>query len=284
MISSDIYLERMLSFVREAGGIALDLMGKSDPGLKKDHSVITLADKAISKLARRTLSDFLQNPEHILIDEEDPGTVEYLEQKRLDQSSLIWALDPIDGTRLYANRIPLFGISIGLIKDLKPWLGVVYFPMLKELFYCDGTQAFFVQDAFGPQETKTLIVPVDEEISARSLFFCNDTFFDKFFWTPKDFHIMINACAVVNCCWPAIGRGVGCFLKCHLWDFAGSWPIIRRAGLDLRRISDGKVLDRLEADLFAREPLAWHMKEYYLISSERNFQKILSKISRRAPC
>ena len=56
MISSDIYLQRMLSFVREAGGIALDLMGKSDPGLKKDHSVITLADKAISKLARVKLS------------------------------------------------------------------------------------------------------------------------------------------------------------------------------------------------------------------------------------
>ena len=100
---------------------------------------------------------------------------------------------------------------------------------------------------------------------------------------PKDFHIMINACAVVNFCWPAIGRGVGCFLRCHLWDFAGSWPIIRRAGLDLRRISDGKVLDRLEADLFTREPLSWHMKEYYLISSERNFQQILSKIGRRDP-
>jgi len=274
----------MLSFVREAGGIALDLISNSDPGLKKDRSIITLADKAISKLARAKLSDFLRNPEHVLIDEEDPGTVEYLDQKRLDQSSFIWALDPIDGTRLYANRIPLFGISIGLIKDLKPWLGVVYFPMLKELFYCDGTESFLLQDAFGPQESKTRIVPLDEELSARSLFFCNDTFFDKFFWVPKDFHIMINACAVVNLCWPAIGRGAGCFLKCHLWDFAGSWPIIRRAGMDLRRISDGKVLDRLEADLFVREPVSWHMKEYYLVSSERNFQQILSKIGRRAPC
>jgi myo-inositol-1(or 4)-monophosphatase len=281
MISSDIYLERMLSFVHEAGGIALDLIANSDPGLKKDRSIITLADKAISQLARSKLSDFLQNPRHILVDEEDPGILEYLDQKRLDQSSFIWALDPIDGTRLYANRMPLFGISIGLIKDLKPWLGVVYFPMLKELFYCDGTEAYFVKDAFGPQESKIRIVPLDEELSARSLFFCNDTFFDKFFWNTKDFHIMINACAVVNLCWPAIGRGMGCFLKCHLWDFAGSWPIIRKAGIDLRRISDGKVLDRLEVDLFTSEPFSWNMKEYYLASSERNFQQILSKIGRR---
>ena len=106
---------------------------------------------------------------HVVIDEEDPGTFEYLEQKRLDQFSLILALDPIDGTRLYANRMPLFGISIGLIKDLKPWLGVVYFPALKELFYCDGVEAYFVQDAFGSKETKTRIVPLDEEISPRSL-------------------------------------------------------------------------------------------------------------------
>ena len=281
MISSDIYLERMFSFVREAGGIALDLMGKSDPGLKKDHSIITLADKAISKLARAQLSDFLQNPRHILIDEEDPGIVEYLDQKRLDQTSFIWAVDPIDGTRLYANHMPLFGISIGLIKDLKPWLGVVYFPMLKELFYCDGTEAYVVQDAFGSQEIKTRIIPLNEELSARSIFFCNDTFFDKFYWNDRDFHIMIHACAVVNLCWPTIGRGIGCFLRCHLWDFAGSWPIIRCAGIDLRRISDGKILDTVEADLFNRQPVSWHMKEYYLISSERNYHQILSKIGKR---
>jgi len=280
MNSSDIYIECMLSFVREAGGVALDLMGQGEPGLKKDQSVITLADKAISKLARARLSDFLQKPGHILIDEEDPNIIQCLDQKGLDQSSLIWALDPIDGTRLYANRMPLFGISIGLIKDLKPWLGVVYFPMLKELFYCDGTEAYFVQDAFGPQELKARIVPLDEEISARSLFFCNDTFFEKFYWKDKNFYIMINACAVVNLCWPTIGRGMGCFMRCHLWDFAGSWPILRRAGIDLRRISDGKVLDCLEADLFNHDPVAWRMKEYYLLSSERNYQLILSNIGR----
>ena len=284
MISPDIYLERMLSIAREAGGIARDLMNKSDPGLKKDHSIITLADKAISKLAREGLSDFLQNPQHILIDEEDPQSIEYMDQKLLDQTSFIWAIDPIDGTRLYANRIPLFGISIGLIKDLKPWLGVVYFPMLKELFYCDGAEAYFVQDAFGPKETKTRIVPLEEELSARSLFFCNDTFFEKFFWNDRDFHIMIHACAVVNLCWPTIGRGIGCFLRCHLWDFAGSWPIIQKAGIDLRRISDGKVLEKVEVDLFAREPLSWHMKEYYLISTERNFHQIFSKIGKRTSC
>ena len=144
-----------------------------------------------------------------------------------------------------------------------------------------ATADYFVQDAFGPKESKTRIVPVDEELSARSIFFCNDTFFDKFYWNDRDFHIMIHACAVVNLCWPSIGRGIGCFLRCHLWDFAGSWPIIRRAGMDLRRISDGRILERVEADLFDREPVSWHMKEYYLVSNERNYHQILSKIVQR---
>ena len=284
MISSQTYLDRMFTIAREGGVIALDLIDNSDPSLKKDHSIITLADKAISKLTRERLGDFLQDPQHILIDEEQQGNAEYLDQKRLDQTPFIWALDPIDGTRLYANRMPLFGISLGLIKDLKPWLGVVYFPMLKELFYCDGDEAYYVKDAFGPNEIKTRIVPIEEELSARSLFFCNDTFFEKFYWNDKDFHIMIHACAVVNLCWPTIGRGIGCFLRCHLWDFAGSWPIIRKAGIDLRRITDGKVMDRIDAGLFNREPVSWQMRDYYLASSEINFKKIISKIGRRLAC
>ena len=154
MISSEIYLERMLSIAREAGGIALDLMGKSDPGLKKDHSIITLADKAISKLARAKLSDFLQDPQHILIDEEDPGIVEYLDQKRLDQSPFIWALDPIDGTRLYANRMPLFGISIGLIKDLKPGWVLCIFPCSMSFFIVTALRLILCRMLLAPMRLK----------------------------------------------------------------------------------------------------------------------------------
>ncbi len=281
MSDSAIYLQRMFTFAKEAGAIALDLINSSEPGLKKDQSIITKADRAISQLARESLADFLKDPAHILIDEEDPQILQYLDQERLNKTPFIWALDPIDGTRLYANRMPLFGVSLGLIKDLKPWLGVVYFPMLNELFYCDGIEAYFVRNAFMPNEHKTVIKPNMEELSPRSLFFCNDTFFDKFYWEDKDFHIMIHACAVVNLCWPTIGRGVGCFLRCHLWDFAGCWPIIKKAGFDLRRASDGKILDRVDTALFTREPRSWQMKEYYLISTQHNYPVIISKIGKR---
>ncbi len=276
--SAQDYLKIMLSITRQAGGIAVDYLDKSSPSLKKDSSIITLADKKISKLCHQALAKTLQDPSHLLLDEEDPKMGEYLDQKRLDKTSFLWAIDPIDGTRLYANRMPMFGISLGLMKDLKPWLGVVYFPVLKELFYCDGKEAYYVQNAFSSTEKRIKIKPLEEKLSPKSLFFCNDTFFNKFAWKTKDFHIMINACAVVNLCWPTIGRGVGCFMKSNLWDFAGSWPILRKAGMDFRSMKTGKVMDKVHTDLFNSSPKPWELKDYYLVSSQSNYSQIKSKI------
>lgn len=272
------YLQLMFSIVYQGGEIALEYLNESAPTLKKDASVITKADKAISKLCHEALEEILQDPTHLLIDEEDPRMGEYLNSSTLKKAKYIWAIDPIDGTRLYANQMPMFGISLGVLKDLKPWLGVVYFPVLKELFYCDGKDAYFVSNAFTDQQTRTKITPVNEKLSPKSIFFCNDTFFNRFAWKDKDFHIMINACAVVNLCWPSIGRGVGCFLKCSLWDFAGSWPIMRKAGYDFRSVATGRLMDRIEIGLYNQSPKAWELNEYYLISSQKNFAAIKSKI------
>src|SRR3989338_7390330 len=278
MENSAVYLEKMFSFIREAGSIALKYMSESGSALKSDQSVITEADRAISGLCRRSLGEFLKDPAHVLIDEEDPRIGEYLDDSFLAKKKFIWALAPIDGTRLYAKGMPLFGISLGLMKDRQPWLCVVYFPVLNELFFCDGAHSYYVRNAFSTDEKRTPIVPVDEQISAKSLFFCNDTFFDRYRWNDKDFHIMIAACAVVNLCWSALGRGCGCFLRCHIWDFAGSWPIIRSAGYDLRAVESGKVLDKVDTAFFTKTPRPWQMKEFYLISSQRNYGVIKSKM------
>lgn len=272
------YLETMFALAYQAGELALKYQGRSGASLKKDASVITKADKAISRLCHEGLAEILKDPSHLLIDEEDPRIADHLNAARLKKTKYIWALDPIDGTRLYANGMPTFGISLGLIKDLKPWLGVVYFPVLKELFYCDGRHAYYITGAFSDEQKSHRIKAADERLSAKSIFFCNDTFFNRFAWKDKDFHIMINACAVVNLCWPAIGRGVGCFLRCNLWDFAGSWPIIRKAGYQFRSVKTGKLMDKVDISCYNTAPKPWELKEYYLISSKRNFAAIRSRI------
>ena len=43
-----------------------------------------------------------------------------------DLGDTFWAIDPLDGTANYNRNIPVCCISIGLVKDMKPILGVIY--------------------------------------------------------------------------------------------------------------------------------------------------------------
>jgi myo-inositol-1(or 4)-monophosphatase len=65
----------------------------------------------------------------------------------LEGKEYIWIIDPIDGTANYVRDLGSSGISVGLYRDLKPWIGVVYNPYRNELFSarkgagatCNGT-------------------------------------------------------------------------------------------------------------------------------------------------
>ena len=279
-MKEDTFLGRMKVFVFEAGRVALDSIGNSEPALKSDNSVVTKADQTISRLAREELSDLLQTSKHILIDEEDKDKAHYLDPALLKKADYLWLVDPIDGTRNYANRMPNFAVSIGVLKELKPWLGAVYFPALNELFYCDGERAFFVQDAFTAEESIHPIKPVDQNITSHSLFLTVDKFLNDFEWDFKDCRLMIQACAAIDMCWPSIGRGCGSILNCALWDFAGAWPIAIKAGLDLRSLTTGKVLDSLDLDVFDKETSPWRLKDCHILSSKRNFSILKNKITK----
>lgn len=65
-------------------------------------------------------------PEHDIVTEESD-----LEQHG---SEYTWYIDPISGTTNYAHGMPIFSISIGLVRDGDLILGVVYLPILDDLF------------------------------------------------------------------------------------------------------------------------------------------------------
>lgn len=262
------------------GKIALDLISNRTHYLKPDKSVLTKADVEISRLARTAISDLLTTPDHILIDEEDTENTKYLDQSNLEAASFTWVIDPIDGTRAFSNGMPNFGISVGLLKDLRPWLGVVYFPMLGELFYSDGRRSFFSKNAFSELEKKEVITPIDQKITSQSIFICNDSFSEKFIWHFSDCQLMNPVCAVLSLCWPIIGRGCGAFFGAHIWDFAGAWPIFLSAGLNLRSYWSGIEMKRIDPELFVKKGNdPWKLKEYYILSSERNYPLLREKIT-----
>ncbi len=273
------YLPVLLQLAQDAGDIALRYRDDSAPTYKADQSVVTKADKEISQLAHARLKEFLAQPGHLLIDEETPGMERYLNTESLNAHEFIFAIDPIDGTRAYANRMPGFGISIGLLKNLKPWLGVVYFPALRELFYAENGRAFFVQNAFTMEQVTTEIKPIHQEINKQAIFLLPDSYFNRFDWDFTNLHIMIPACAVVDLCYPAIGRGCGSLIRSYLWDFVGSWPIVRAAGLELYNLNDGQALDQIRRDIFTERTTPWKLRDFYVVCAASNFKKLQSKIT-----
>ena len=111
----------------EAGKILLNHYGKVSVEFKDDafsaSSVVTIADRESENL----IVDIIKNkfPNHGIYAEET-------HQENLD-AEYVWYIDPLDGTSNFTRNIPLFGISIGVIKNGQPVCGVLYFPVLNLL-------------------------------------------------------------------------------------------------------------------------------------------------------
>ena len=58
-----------------------------------------------------------------------------------------WIVDPLDGTINYANGIPYFCVSIGLVVDGVPSAGAVHDPMRSETFWAAGDGPAMLGDA-----------------------------------------------------------------------------------------------------------------------------------------
>ena len=92
---------------------------------KTDKSdIVTEADY----LSENIITTALENefPAHGIRSEEDT----YVE----GGSAFTWLIDPLDGTGNYANGNPNYSVSVGLLRDGEPVLGVVYAPETDELW------------------------------------------------------------------------------------------------------------------------------------------------------
>ncbi len=92
--------------------------------LKKDGSIVTVADREIEKVIRSRINEAF--PHHSILGEE--GGLEG------DPESPMWILDPIDGTNNYASGIPVFGTLIAFRVGQRVEMGFVSAPALAERY------------------------------------------------------------------------------------------------------------------------------------------------------
>lgn len=55
-----------------------------------------------------------------------------------DGTTSMWVIDPLDGTTNYSRHIPVFSVSIALVRDRRPVLGVIYDPLSENLFAAEA--------------------------------------------------------------------------------------------------------------------------------------------------
>lgn len=136
--------KEVVKIAREAGAAILDIYEKSE-GVKierkADNSPLTIADKTANDIICKGLEAL--PVQHPIISEENKQ-LDYSERKNYEYA---WLVDPLDGTKEFIKRNGEFTVNIALIHHSKIVLGVVYTPVVDEIYWAvKGEGAYFEKD------------------------------------------------------------------------------------------------------------------------------------------
>jgi myo-inositol-1(or 4)-monophosphatase len=160
-----------------------------------------------------------------------------------------WIVDPLDGTVNFAHGIPLFSVSVGLVVDGAPAVGVVQAPAMGELYAgAVGRGATLGGAPIRVSGTQTLADAILATGFAYDLENLADQNLDNLAAVAKKARgIRRLGSAALDLAWVAAGRLDG-FWELHLspWDVAAGAALVRAAG--------GRVTDMTGGDdwLFGR--------------------------------
>ncbi len=145
-------------------------------------------------------------------------------------------IDPIDGTTNFVHNIAYTAISVGIWEDGEPVEGVVYNPILEELFYAKKGEGAYLN---GQKIEVSLHSRLIDSLIATGFPYTKTKM-------GKDFHFVIESLknilpktrdirrlgsAAIDLCYVACGRFAG-FYEVNLkpWDVAAGVLIVREAG------------------------------------------------------
>jgi len=131
------YLEVAIAAAKKAEEAVMDYYLNQDGyGMKDDRSVVTKADKDAEEIIKQTILS--QFPDHGFLGEEG-GAIN-------QSSAYTWVIDPIDGTRNFTRKIPLFSILIALMKGDELVVGVSNACARGELLYAEKGKGAYCGD------------------------------------------------------------------------------------------------------------------------------------------
>ena len=232
--------------------------------MKEDETPVTLADRGAEKAIRETIKQTF--PDHGFLGEEygiEEGDSPYL-----------WIIDPIDATKNYIRKIPIFGTQIALMKGEELILGVSNAPLLNELLYAEVGKGAFLNGE--PITVSSVTQPKDAMVCHGGLkwFVEKGTF-------PGIYNLITDA---------ARSRGFGDFYMYHLvasaradavveaaisvWDIAAITVIVREAGGKVTDIQ-GQAITKDTASLIATNGVLHNTVLDYFNNAQSNVSSII---------
>ena len=227
--SMDRFLQVALEAAREAGAVVLAEHSRPQKiSYKGDVDLVTETDKRSEAIiVGRLRREF---PEHRIVAEE--GSSGAVAASRYE-----WYVDPLDGTTNFAHGYPCFAISIALLQDGQPLVGVVFNPVSDELFSAQrGAGAYLNGEQIEVSKIEKLSTSL--EATGFPTHKRGDNGNIHYYWqfTLRSHGVRRDGSAALDLCSVACGRFEA------FWEFGlKSWDTA--AGILLVTEAGGKVTD-----------------------------------------
>ncbi len=219
-------IDKIKDAARQAGDI---MIAASDPKIKEKGghaNFCTETDEKIQEFLVEKLSSVL--PDASFIGEEDGQDI-FTEKMR---HGYAFVIDPIDGTSNFIYSYRPSVVSIALLKDGRPYVGVIYNPFSDEMYSAVAGQGAYMND----EKIMSSDVPLSDTLAVfgTSPYYegLPDISFDMAkALLPQCVDVRRSGTAAWDMCCVATGRaGLYFELKIQFWDYAAAALIAKESG------------------------------------------------------
>jgi len=219
------YTKFAIDIAKKAGLIQMSYFGNITEIKKKSNhiDILTEADTQSETLILDKISQ--KYPSHSIITEESNNILKDSEYK--------WIIDPLDGTTNFTHNLPIFAVSIALLKNDKVILGVVYNPAADKCFYAEINKGSYLNNKKIHTSSSTTL---SDTLLATGFPYLHDDRYDLSFKLFKEFYdktrgIRRLGAAALDLCFVAMGRFDGFYeFELNSWDIAAGSLIVKEAG------------------------------------------------------
>jgi histidinol-phosphatase len=215
-------LELALELADIADAVSMARYGQADLQVttKPDMTPVSDADQSVERALRARLAE--ARPDDTLLGEEYGGSM---------GEGRAWVIDPIDGTKNFVRRVPVWATLIALTQDGAATVGVVSAPALGRRWWAArGQGSWRIENGSSPLPNRVSAVA---DIADASLSYSDDEGWERnsflnlhdSVWRSRaygDFwsHVMVAEGCVDIACEPVL----------NLWDMAALVPVVEEAG------------------------------------------------------